>query len=379
MVTNKEKQATRNEERSKMIDIFVGCKQYIQREGILAEAGDLLKSLGRRPLVLGDELVLSIVRPTLEDRMAAAGLSPTFVLFGDECSLNEISRLVEIVRQENLDFIAGTGGGKALDTSRLVAEKLKLPLATIPTSAATCSAASAAAVLYEKGVRQATLNGKGADLVLVDSTILSKAPLRLLASGIADALAKWYEGKPCYDQLKERDSATQSAMTLSTQVKETLFQIGLKAKEDVKAQRNSPAVETVVENNILLTAIIGGLGGSKFRVALPHALLYGLTVLPQVHENLHGEMVAFGTLVQLCLEKNEKELEVILPFFSQLGLPITLKDLGLANMEDPLFWEGLKRTCAKGSSVHNLPFPVDEQKIYRAMIEADERAKLIKG
>ena len=362
-----------------MIDIFVGCKQYIQREGILAEAGDLLKSLGRRPLVLGDELVLSIVRPTLEDRMAAVGLSPIFVLFGDECTLNEISRLVEIVRKGNLDFIVGTGGGKSLDTSRLVAEKLKLPLVTIPTSAATCSAASAVAVVYEKGVRQATVGGKGADLVLVDSTILSKAPLRLMAAGIADGLAKWYEGKPCYDQLKERDSATQSAMTLSTQLKETLFQIGLKAKEDVEAQRNSRAVETVVENNILLTAIIGGLGGSKFRIALPHALLYGLTVLPQVHKNLHGEMVAFGTIVQLCLEKNEKELEVILPFFSQLGLPITLKDLGLANMEDPLFWEGLKRTCAKGSSVHNLPFPVDEQKIYRGMTEADERGKLFKG
>ena len=361
-----------------MIDIFVGCKQYIQREGILAESGNLLKNLGWRPMVLGDELVFSIVRPTLEEKMTAAGLSPSFVLFGDECSWNEISRLAEIVRRENLDFIAGTGGGKALDTSRLVADKLKLPLATIPTSAATCSAASAVAVVYEKGVRQATVSGKGADLVLVDSAILSKAPLRLLAAGIADALAKWYEGKPCYDQLKERDSATQSAMTLSTQVKETLFQIGLKAKEDVLDRRNSPAVETAVESNILMAAIIGGLGGSKFRVAVPHALLYGLTVLPQVHENLHGEMVAYGIIVQLCLEKNEKELEAILPFFSQLALPITLKDLGLVNMEDPRFWEGLKRTCAKGSSVHNLPFPVDEQKLYRGMLEADERAKEFK-
>jgi len=30
--------------------------------------------------------------------------------------------------------------------------------------------------------------------------------------------------------------------------------------------------------------------------------------------------------------------------------------------------------------VHNMPFPVDEQKLYRAMMEADERARsLIKG
>jgi glycerol dehydrogenase len=358
-----------------MIDIFVGCKQYVQKEGALAEAGDLLKAFGRRPMVLGDELVLSIVRPVLEDRLRAAGLSPSFVLFGDECSMAEISRLVKIVREEKLDFIAGTGGGKVLDTTRLVANELKLPLVTLPTSSATCSAASAVAVVYEKGVRQATVSGKGADLVLVDSGIQARAPLRLMAAGIGDALAKWYEGKPCYDQLKERDSGVESAMTLSTQARETLLRLGLQARDDVENGRNSPAVETVVENNILLAAVIGGLGGSKFRVAVPHALLYGLTVLPQVHQNLHGEMVAFGILVQLCLEKNEKELAILLPFFSRLGMPITLKALGLSNLEDPLYWEGLKRTCVKGSSVHNLPFPVDEQKLHRAMLEADERAR----
>jgi glycerol dehydrogenase len=361
-----------------VIDIFLGPKQYIQREGLLGQAGDYLKAFGRRPMVLGDDLVFSIIRPTLEDRLKSAGLSPSFILFGEECSMGEISRLGAIVKKENLDSIVGTGGGKAIDTSRMVAEQLKLPLITIPTSAATCSAASAVAVVYEKGIRQATVNGKGADLVLVDSTILSRAPIRLLASGMGDALAKWYEGKPCYDQMKEPDSATQGALSLSTQTKESILSLGLEAKRDVEANKNSYPLEKIVEANILLTAVIGGLGGSKFRVAVPHALLYGLTVLPQVHQNLHGEMVSFGIIVQLCLEKNEKELRVILPFFSQLGLPITLKSLGLTNVEDPLFWEGLKRTCVKGSSVHNLPFPVDERKLYQAMMEADERARSLR-
>ena len=362
-----------------MIDIFLGAKQYIQRAGLLGEAGNYLKPFGRRPMVLGDELVFSILRPILEDQLKPAGLSPSFVLFGEECSMPEITRLAGMVKKEGLDFIVGTGGGKAIDTSRIVAEQLKLPLITIPTSAATCSAASAAAVVYEKGIRQATVNGKGAELTLVDSTVLSQAPLRLLASGMGDALAKWYEGKPCYDRMKEPDSATQGALSLSIQTRESILSLGLKAKEDVEAKRNSYAVEKIVEANILLTAIIGGLGGAKFRVAVAHALTYGLTVLPRVHQNLHGEMVSFGIIVQLCLEQNEKELKVLLPFFSQLGLPITLKSLGLTNVEDPLFWEGLKRTCAKGSSVHNLPFPVDEQKLYRAMMEADERARSFPG
>jgi glycerol dehydrogenase len=361
-----------------MIDIFLGPKRYIQREGVLAEVENYFQPFGRRPMVLGDDLVFSIVRPIVEERLRRAGLSPAYVRFGDECSLSEVSRLAEISRGKNSDFIVGTGGGKAIDTSRIVAERLQLPLITVPTSAATCSAASSVSVLYEKGIRQATVNGKSAELVLVDTAILSREPIRLLAAGIGDALAKWYEGKPGYDQAKENDSATQAAMSLSTQVKEAIFRMGLKASQDVQSKRNSLEVEKIVENNILLTAIIGGLGGSKFRIAVAHALLYGLTVFPQVHQNLHGEMVSFGVVVQLCLEKNEKELQAILPFFSQLGLPLTLKGLGMDNVKDPLFWAGLRRTCAPGSSVHNMPFQVDEKKLYQAMLEADERAKALR-
>ena len=362
-----------------MIDIFLGPRRYVQKEGILAEAAGYFQPFGRRPMVLGDDLVLSIVRPILEDRLSGAGFSPSFVRFGDECSLSEVSRLAEIVQQKKSDFIVGTGGGKSIDTARVVAERLQLPLITVPTSAATCSAASSVSVVYEKGIRQATVTGKCADVVLVDTGVLCRAPLRLFAAGMGDALAKWYEGKPGYDRAKENDSATQSAMTLSTQVKEAVFHLGLKARQDIEARRNSPELERIVENNILLTAIIGGFGGSKFRIAVAHALLYGLTVLPQVHQNLHGEMVSFGVVVQLCMEKNEKELKAILPFFSQLGLPLTLKELGMSNVEDPLFWEGLKRACAPGSSIHNMPFPVDEKMLYQGMLEADERGKAFRG
>lgn len=360
-----------------MTDIFLPPRQYIQREGVLGEAGRYLKAFGRRPLVLGDQTVLSIVRPALEDRLSAAGLSPSFALFGGECSLTEIRRLAEIIGREKLDFVVGTGGGKALDTARCTADKLKLPLITVPTSAATCSAASAAAVIYENGVRQETVNGKGADLVLVDSIILSQAPVSLLAAGMGDALAKWYEGKPTYDQAKDyKNPALQAAMNLSTQTKETIFGWGVQAKQDVEAKKNSRAVETIVETDILLTGMISGVGGSQFRMAVAHSLLYGFTHLPQVHERLHGEVVSYGIVVQLCLEENEKELDLLLPFFARLGLPLTLKKLGLDCPEDPRFWAGLKHTAGM-SSVQYLPFKLDEKRLYQAIQEADRRFEAV--
>jgi len=360
-----------------MTDIFMAPKQYIQREGVLAEVGKYLLEFGRRPLVLGDARVFSIIRPTLEHQLASVGISPFFVLFGEECSLSEVNRLVALGQKERVDMIVGTGGGKALDTSRCVANRMRLPLVTLPTSAATCSAASAAAVIYEKGVRQETVNGKGADLCLVDSGIIAKAPVNLLSAGMGDALAKWYEGKPVFDQLRDPNPATHAALNLSRQLRETILEYGTQAHRDVCAQRNSKAVETVIETNLLITGVISSIGGSTFRIAVPHALLYGLTVLPQLHQNLHGEVVSWGIIVQLCLEEKEDELRLLLPFFASLGLPLTLKKLGFSNVEDPLFWEGLKRTCAKGSPVYNLGIPVDEQKLYQAILEADQRAKAL--
>lgn len=358
-----------------MGDLYLSPQHYRQQGGILNEAGTACKEFGRRPLVLGDAVVLAMIRPALEAQFAAAGLSPSFILFGEECCKEEISRVENIARRQDLDFLVGTGGGKAIDTSRMVAARLGCPFVTIPTSAATCSAASAAAVLYDKGARQATVNGKGADLVLVDMEILARAPSRLLAAGMADALAKWYEGKPVYDRNPERSGPVRAALELSRQVKETILEQGLQAKRDVEAKKNSPAVETVVEANILLTALISGLGGVNFRVSVAHGLCYGLSGFPQAHQTLHGEWIAWGIIVQLCLEKKEEELNQLLPFFFRLDLPLKSKKLDLGNKEDPLLWAGLKRTCAPGGSAHNMPFPVDEKKLYQAMQEADERVE----
>ena len=358
-----------------MIDIFLSPRQYIQKEGIINEAGKLSKPFGRRPLVLGDSLVLGLIRSGIESRLREAGLSPLFVVFAEECSRREISRLTEIIANEKLDFVIGTGGGKCIDTSRIAAGKMNLPFVTIPTSAATCSAASSVAVIYENGVRQETFSGKGPDLALVDSGIISRAPSRLLAAGMGDSLAKWYETKPIYDHMKEKDSTTKAAMNLSTQIKETIFEMGMEAKRDVEEGRNSPAVERVLEANILMTGVISGLGGAKFRTAVSHGLLYGMTVLPAIHEDLHGEVVAFGMLVQLCLEKKEKDFEELLSFLKRLEMPLTLRSLGFTDLNDPLFKEGLCRTCAPGSSVHNMPFPVNEQTLLSALKEADDRVQ----
>jgi glycerol dehydrogenase len=358
-----------------MTDILLSPKRYVQGEGILKKVQDYLKPFGRRPLILSDELVFSIVRPEMEYQLLEAEFHPSFALIGEECSHGEVARLENMNRDNRIEFIVGIGGGTSIDTSRALAEKMNVSFVAVPTSAATCSATSSVAVMYDKGIWVGSIYSKSADLVLADTGIISKAPVNLLAAGMGDALAKWYEGKLTYDQVSDHNLTTQTAMILSTQTRNAIMALGLEAKRDVESKKNSLAIEKIVEANLLLTGVISCFGGTMFRIAVAHYLLYGLMVLPQVHRNLHGEMVSFGIVVQLCLEKNEKELEVILPFFAKIGLPLTLEELGLENMEDPLFGEGLKYTCAKVNAIQHMPFIIDEKILNRAICEANDRGK----
>jgi hypothetical protein len=70
------------------------------------------------------------------------------------------------------------------------------------------------------------------------------------------------------------------------------------------------------------------------------------------------------------LEKEEDKLEMILSFFSKL------KEIGITSLENSVLWEGLNRACAKEGTAHTVPSLVDFQKLYRTLLETEERAKV---
>ncbi|MCE1695458.1 iron-containing alcohol dehydrogenase, partial [Enterobacter hormaechei] len=94
------------------------------------------------------------------------------------------------------------------------------------------------------------------------------------------------------------------------------------AKLAVEAGVSTPAVENIVEANTYLS----GIGFESAGLAAAHAIHNGFTVLEECHHLYHGEKVAFGTLTQLILENSpSEELETVLDFCVQVGLPVTLE------------------------------------------------------
>lgn len=74
------------------------------------------------------------------------------------------------------------------------------------------------------------------------------------------------------------------------------------------------------------------------------------------HSAPHGCCVAFGTLVQLTLEgATKEEFEDIQGFCLEVGLPVTLEELGITT--DEQIRTIAKNACVPGETIHNLAGP----------------------
>jgi glycerol dehydrogenase len=143
---------------------------------------------------------------------------------------------------------------------------------------------------------------------------------------------------------------------------------GIQAKKDVGANRITEAVEAVVEAIKLQSGFGFGGGGC----AAAHAVHNGLTLVPGVARK-HGEIVAFGTLVQMVLEKRPMgEVERVMRWCSAVGLPTRLEDLG--KLDKSRLPEAALKSCDPNDSMVNMPFPVTPDMVLEAIHEVDRLA-----
>jgi glycerol dehydrogenase len=302
------------------------------------------------------------------------GVSHEVLTFSGECSRDEIARCRHEASRFGANSIVGVGGGKVLDAARAVAHELNIPVVTCPTVAASDAPCSAVSVVYsEDGVFEKVLTfPRNPALVLVDSSVIARAPVRYLVSGMGDALATWFEAETAARAHKRNvvgGKATIAALNLANLCYRTLLADGLAAVQAVKHQAITPALERVIEANTLLS----GLGFESGGLAVAHSVHNGLTAARETHDYLHGEKVAFGTLVQLVFEGREASLiEEVLDFCITVGLPVNLNQLGIESLSKDQGRLIAELAVAPGESAHNEPFPVTWQGILDAILAADE-------
>jgi glycerol dehydrogenase len=369
---------------------FICPSKYVQGEDELLNLGYFVKEFGKSALLIAHPEDVLRVKSKLD--ATAEKFQITFVESGfcGECSRVEVERLQKLAKDNGCACTIGLGGGKAIDTAKCVAKGDSLII--VPTIAATDAPTSHSAVLYtpDGSFDDYAYFKQNPNVVLIDTAVIAKAPVRFLVSGMGDALSTYFEaratakayanvnaGLPCgfREGACKEAKGTNTALALAALCYQSLLADGYKAKIACDNNIVTEALENIIETNILLS----GLGFESGGLAAAHAIHNGLTILEGTHKYFHGEKVAFGTIAQLVLENApEEELNEVMDFCEKIGLPICLSDIGVDSISREELLLVAKKTCAEGESIYSMPFPVTEEAVAAAIITADALGKAYK-
>jgi glycerol dehydrogenase len=350
---------------SPLFPLAIAPARVIRGSQVLLSAGEEIARLGSYPLVISGKNTV-----TLAKSLEQLQLKCRQETYGADCCEVSLKSLRKAAKEHKADVIIGVGGGKALDTAKLVAHQLQLPVITIPTSAATCAAWTALSNVYseEGAFLYDVALSRCPDLLILDYDLIQSAPERTLVAGIGDAIAKWYEASVSSGHLEQTliIAAVQQARVL----RDILFQKSAMALQ----QPGSEVWQEVVDATVLLAGVIGGLGGAQCRTVAAHAVHNGLTHILG-HHSIHGEKVSYGILVQLRLEEMIQGNQLaatarqqLLKFYAEIGLPQKLGDLGLDNITLAQLQKGAEIALNPNSDIHRLPFAVALEQLMAAMV-----------
>ncbi|WP_067841418.1 glycerol dehydrogenase [Amphibacillus sediminis] len=361
-----------------MDKIFGSPSRYVQGKDLLLRASEYIEPYGETLLILADETVQEICANTLADQLEESEFNVVKVTFNGECSFKEIERIAEIGRDHEVEAVLGVGSGKALDTAKAVAHELNTAMLIFNTLASSDAPTSGLSVIYTENGEVETYQfyDKNPDLVLVDTRIVAQGPSRMLASGIADALATLVEARAAqqaHGQNMFDGKPTIAGMAIAERCEEILFKYGIQAYAANQEKIVTPALEAVIEANTLLS----GLGFENGGLAGAHAIHNGFTVQHgKIHDMTHGEKVAYGIITQLVLENRpQAELERYIDFMLKLDLPLTLEAIHLDEVSDDELYKIAELAIDPDDTMANMPFDVRADDVVEAIKAVDVYVK----
>lgn len=350
--------------------IFASTPFYLQGPGALTRVGEIAGRHGTAPAIIIDAFIRPVVGPALE---SGFDVEVTVRPFAGEVTEAAVLALSETLGE--CDVVVAVGGGKALDAGKAVALRLGRPVISVPTIASTDGPASRGIALYDNHhqlvrVEQMATNPVA---VIVDTAVIASAPSRFLRAGIGDAVAKMFEAQGCWaggGLNKHGTRPTHAARAIATAAYGLLRAHAVAAVAAVENHEVTEDLEATVEATILLSAMGFENGG----LSIAHSTTRGLMTLKGARERLHGEHVAYGTLVQIASEERpDEQLADVARFLREVGLPTCLVDMNV-DAVNPDDLRSIATAIMASPHIGNVARPLTQDRLLAALTEIETRA-----
>ena len=345
---------------------------YSIGENVGKEIADVCNRHGKKMLLIGGEKALAAGKERLLSALADTEIEIVdMVLFGSDCTYDNIHKWASYAKECGADMIMGMGGGKALDTAKGAGYEADLPVFTYPTIASTCAATTALSVVYraDGSFDSFYFYERPAYHCFIDLTIIANAPDQYLQAGMGDTIGKFFE---CHFAARGDKLQHSSALgrEISNMCYAPLLEYGEQALKDCRSHEASVSLKHAVLANIVSTGLVSLMVLDEYNCAIAHSVYYALVLLPGFEEKyLHGNVVAYGVLVQLLVDHDREEALKLKEFLQKLDIPTTLKE-----MEVPVdrgYLKDVLHETVTGPDMEHIPYEVTEDMIFVAMQEVE--------
>jgi glycerol-1-phosphate dehydrogenase [NAD(P)+] len=273
--------------------------------------------LGGSVLIISGKKTMDLAGKKIQSLLEGSCQIRTFIA---EEITPEVIRDAELAASES-DLLIGVGGGRVIDTAKIVSYNLNRQFISVPTAASHDGIASGRASLpTEEG--NASILAHPPIAVIADTGIIAAAPHRLLASGCADIISNY---TAILDwELSNRirgEPLSEYAVALSRMTAEILVK---NADAILPHQEESAWIVTkaLVSSGVAMSIAGSSRPGSGGEHKFAHALD---RLAPGA--GLHGEKCGIGTIITMYLHGGD--WRGIRRSLAKIGAPTTPKELGI--------------------------------------------------
>ena len=239
---------------------------------------------------------------------------------------NQIKTLNQIqkdVKKDGSDIIAGIGGGRSVDSAKMVSFNLDIPFVSVPTAASHDGMASP--FVSVKSDKPHSIVASAPLGVFVDIDVIKKAPAKLMASGCGDLIANiiavkdWQLGHEKTGEYYGMYSADLAMMSAKIVMENShkYSKKGLDARVIVEALISAGVASCIA-------------GSSRPCSGAEHLFSHALDKIAP-GKGLHGEQCGIGSIMMAKLQG--QDWKKIVKTLKEVGAPTTAKQIGLKEKE----------------------------------------------
>lgn len=317
-----------------------GCGRFRMEPNLLERCAEEILRFGRKPLLVCDDHSHAVAFDKVAASLAAAGVELRELRHNGFCCRDDALAYAEAGALDGVDVVLGCGGGVICDFSKCLAHLAGAPLVTLPTSSAQCCAYTPIAVCYTREGRYVSTTHFPLEIAsaLLDTSVLSRQPSRLLAAGALDAMAKKIELE-FWTQLDGMDPAgaagASAASGIAAAISDAIY-TDLDAKvdaalADLTKGETTPVLRDVFFDSIVGAGIVSGIAGGSRQVALAHRFYFFARQRDPAtgRRFTHGELVAVGLVMQHVYNGRPDEAAALAARLRGWGLAASVAELGL--------------------------------------------------